>query len=89
MATAPNEFQIVTEIFQTPHFQTLIRKQERLLGKPVADPFVIAKAQSIGGCVITTEKYKKNAAQIPNVCKHFNIPCMDLERFMKEEDWTF
>lgn len=86
---ATNEFQIVTEIFQIPHFQTLIRKQERLLGKPVADPFVIAKAQVIGGCVITTEKYKKNAAQIPNVCEHFNIPCMDLEWFMKEEDWTF
>ena len=84
-----NEFQIVTDIFQIPHFQTLIRKQERLLGKPVADPFVIAKAQSIGGCVITTEKYKENAAQIPNVCERFNIPWMDLERFMKEEDWTF
>jgi hypothetical protein len=55
----------------------------------VADPFVLAKAQAIGGCVITTEKYKKNAAQIPNVCEHFNIPCMDLEWFMKEEDWTF
>jgi len=49
----------VADIFKIPHFQTLIRKQERLLGKPVADPFVIAKAQSIGGCVITTEKYKK------------------------------
>lgn len=56
---AANEFQMVTDIFQIPHFQTLIRKQERLLGKPVADPFVIAKAHSIGGCVITTEKYKK------------------------------
>lgn len=86
---ASNEFKIVTDIFQIPHFQTLIRKQERLLGKPVADPFVIAKAQSIGGCVITTEKYKENAAQIPNICKHFNISCKDLEGFMKEEDWTF
>lgn len=86
---ATHDFQIVNEIFKIPHFQTLIRKQERLLGKPVADPFVIAKAQSIGACVITTEKYKKNAAQIPNVCAHFNIPCMDLEQFMKEEDWTF
>jgi len=86
---AANEFLIVTGIFQIPHFQALIRKQERLLGKPVADPFVIAKAQSIGGCVITTEKYKENAAQIPNVCERFNIPCMDLERFMKEENWTF
>ena len=86
---ATDELLTVTEIFKIPHFQTLIRKQELLGGKPVADPFVIAKAKSIGGCVITTEKYKENASQIPNVCKRFNIPCMDLERFMKEEDWTF
>lgn len=86
---ATNEFKVITDIFKIAHFQTLIRKQELLQGKPVADPFVIAKAQSIGGCVVTTEKYKKNAAQVPNVCDHFNIPYMDLERFMKEEDWTF
>jgi len=51
---------------------------------------VIAKANSIqNGCVVTTEKYKKNASQIPNVCKHFNIPCINLEQFMEKEKWKF
>lgn len=87
--TAP-EFQLIGSIFAVPHFQGLIRKQERLQGKPVADPFVIAKAGCIeDGCVITTEKYKKNAAQVPNVCEHFGIPVMNLEEFMEEEDWVF
>ena len=53
-----SELLIVQKIFQVPHFQGLIRKQERLQGKPVADPFVIAKASCIeDGCVVTTEKW--------------------------------
>ncbi len=85
-----NEMLFIGEIFQVSHFQGLVRKQERLQGKPVADPFVISKANSVqSGCVVTTEKYKENASQIPNVCKHFNIPCINLEQFMEKEDWKF
>lgn len=85
-----NEMLFIGTIFQVPHFQGLVRKQERLQGKPVADPFVIAKASSAkNGCVITTEKYKNNASQIPNVCKYFRIPCMNLEQFMEKENWRF
>lgn len=85
-----SEFSIVSDVFKIPHFQGLIRKQERLQGKPVADPFVIAKAGCIeDGCVVTTEKWKENASQIPNVCDHFGIPYMNLEQFMEEEDWKF
>ena len=84
------EMQFVAEIFKVRHFQTLIRQQERLQGKPVADPFVIAKAKIIiDGCVVTTEKRKYNAAQITNVCDHFKIPNMNLEDFMQKENWTF
>lgn len=85
-----SELSLVSAIFQVPHFQGLIRKQERLQGKAVADPFVIAKAGSIdSGCVVTTEKYKKNASKVPNVCEHFEIPYMNLEKFMEQEGWTF
>lgn len=84
------EMTFVAKIFEVPHFQGLIRQQERLQGKPVADPFVIAKAAKIeGGCVITSEKYKENAPRIPNVCKHFGVPYLDLEAFMTHENWTF
>jgi len=85
-----DELNFVTEIFKVTHFQTLVRKKERLQGKPVADPFVIAKAQALEeGCVVTQEIKKPNAARIPNVCEHFDIPCLNLEAFMENEKWRF
>jgi len=89
-----DELTFVAEIFKVRHFRMLIRKKERLQGKPVADPFVIAKARALEealerGCVVTQEAKKPNAARIPNVCKHFGIPCLDLEAFMENEKWRF
>ena len=83
------ELKFVGEIFQVRHFQALIRKQERLKGKPVADPFVIARAKILNACVVTQEKNTENAAKIPNVCNHFGIMCINLEGFMGKENWTF
>lgn len=84
------ELDFVTKIFEVDHFQALVKQQERLQGKAVADPFVIAKAGVLGdGCVVSAEQRKPNAAKIPNVCDHFGIPHMSLEEFMAEENWTF
>jgi hypothetical protein len=84
-----DELVMVTEIFKIRHFQDMIRLKERLQGKPVADPFVVAKAKTCGGCVVTEERWKENAAKIPNVSKHFRIPCINLEAFMQRENWIF
>lgn len=85
-----DELQTVADIFAVPHFQAMIRRQERLQGKPVADPFVIAKARHAeNGCVVSAEELKPNAAKIPNVCNHFDVPHMSLEEFMARERWTF
>jgi len=89
LESTPKELQFIGEIFQVRHFQAMIRKQEILKGKPVADPFVIARAKILSACVVTQEKNTENAAKIPNVCDHFGIPCKNLEKFMKEENWTF
>jgi len=83
------ELQFVATIFQIAHFQNLIGEQQRLKGTPVADPFVIACAKIKGGTVVTEELLKPNAAKIPNVCAHFNVPCIDLEKFMQQQGWTF
>ena len=83
------ELRFVAQIFQVQHFQAMIRKQERLKGKPVADPFVIARAKISGACVVTQEKKTENASKIPNVCDHFGIRWTNLEGFMKEENWIF
>ena len=89
--TTPNaaELQFVVQIFQIKHFQSLIGEQQRLKGTPVADPFIIACAKINGGTVVTEEQIKPHAAKIPNVCQYFNVPCIDLERFMQQQGWTF
>jgi hypothetical protein len=83
------ETQFVGKIFAIPHFQALIGQKAQQRGTPVADPFVIACAKVHGGTVVSQEKFKPNAAKIPNVCAHFNIPCMDLETFMRAQNWSF
>ena len=79
----------VTKIFSVSHFQTLVREKDRLTGHLSADPFIIAKAEFIDGCVVTEEMLKPNAAKIPNVCEHFEIDCTNLQGFMEREGWTF
>ena len=83
------ELRFVAQIFQIKHFQNLIGEQQRLKGTPVADPFVIACAKIKGGAVVTEEQLKPNAAKIPNVCAHFKVPCIDLEKFMQQQKWAF
>jgi len=83
------EFHYVEEIFRQRHFQQLIDKRAMFSGRPVADPFVIAKARAVGGTVVTTEKHKPNAAQIPNICEYFGVDCVGLEGFMEREGWRF
>lgn len=84
-----SELRVVQQILSVPHFQTIIGTKAVLRGTPVADPFVVAAAEVKGGTVITQEKHKPTAAKIPNVCRHFNVPCMDLEEFMTRQGWTF
>ena len=85
------EQRFVAQIFQIPHFQSLIGEKQRLTGTPVADPFVIACAKIHKGTVVTEEKLKPNAAKIPNVCQHssVNVACIDLETFMQKQGWSF
>ncbi len=39
--------------------------------------------------VVTLERLKPNAVKIPNICEHFKIAYLDLERFMEKEGWVF
>jgi len=86
---SPEETQFVARIFAVSHFQQLIAEKQRLAGHPVADPFVVASAYVRGGCVVTEESFRPNAAKIPNVCRHFGIDCISIEEMMERENWTF
>lgn len=50
-----------------------------------ADPFVIAVARLRGAAVVTAEKPgKKREIKIPDVCRHYDIPCFAiLEMFRR------
>lgn len=83
------EAAFVGQIFAVPHFLQIIEHKKLLKGGLNADPFIIARAQATGGTVVTLEGEPPNGAKIPNICRHFGIPCLSLEGFMEEEGWTF
>ena len=84
------EGQIISHIFQKyPKFQDMISKQKILKGRPVADPFVVAKALEVKGAVVSEESFKENRMDIPNLCHIMNVQCVKLKDFMQKEDLKF
>ena len=79
----------VARIFGVQHFQQVIEQKKLLKGGKNADPFLVARAGVVGATLVTMEEEKKNAAKVPNICRHFGIPCVDVEGFMEAENWTF
>jgi hypothetical protein len=77
------------QIFFVPHFQGLVGLRQIQAGAPVADPFLIAAAMAVGGCVVTEERHKPNSTKIPAVCEHFGIRCTNLEGMLVELGWSF
>ena len=88
MPTA-EEGAFIARIYSIPHFQQNIELQKLLKGGKNADPFIIAKAAVSEMSVVTMETLRPNAAKIPNLCEHFDVPCMTLEGFMETEGWEF
>ena len=84
-----DELQFITQIYSIPHFMNSINQQKLLKGGPFADPFIIAKAYAEKGVVVTQEKFTPNASKIPNICEHFKIPCINLQVFLKQNNWSF
>ena len=84
------ESHIVADIFtKHPKFQNMVSQKARLKGKPVADPFIVAKAIHIQGTVVSEETFHKNGIKIPNLCKEKGITCLKLRGFMEKHNWKF
>lgn len=88
-APTGEEAAFVVRIFGVSHFQNNIEGKKLLRGGLLADPFIIARAAVAGATVVTVETLKPGAADIPNICHHFKVPCISLEQFMEQEGWTF
>lgn len=84
-----DEGRYVSSIYAVRHFQQNLEVKRIQKGGFNADPFVIAKAAVEGMTVVTLEQHAPNAARIPNICGHFDVPCMSLEDFMEAEGWVF
>lgn len=60
---------------------------------PEADPFVIALAKLRGWVVINKERYinpdPKGRPNIPNVCAHYGVECIELNEFFRKQGWKF
>ncbi len=83
------EVRFVSRIFGVRHFQQNLQSKKSKPRKQVADPFVIAQAKRTGGTVVTEESKPPNGARIPNICEHFQVPCINLQQLMDREDWIF
>jgi len=81
------EQKYVREILQ--NHQELIRFKNIVGGAPVADPFLIAQAICNNATLITTEKLKPNAHNIPNICEEYGIKYLNLKEFFTLEKWKF
>lgn len=59
--------------------------------RSVADPFVIAMGRVRSATVVTGEKAVGTAERprIPNVCGHFNVRCINMLDFIREQGWVF
>lgn len=52
-----------------------------------ADPWIIAKAKSIGATVVTHEAIAspaKKVVKVPNICKQFDLPCISTFQLLRE-----
>jgi len=82
-----SEMEIVRKIMNA--HKELVKQNSFKYGKPVADPFIIAKAVIEDSTVITEEKMIKGAHKIPNICEEFNVRSIPFYNFMKEQGWVF
>ncbi|WP_246589946.1 DUF4411 family protein [Marinobacterium ramblicola] len=57
-----------------------------------ADPWIIAKAKSIGASVVTHESLaatNTRKVKVPNICRQFGVPCMNTFQFLRELEARF
>ena len=74
---------LVTDILRK--FPELIDPDKTI---PDADPFVIALA-STDGCSVVTEEKGTSTGKIPGVCDHYQVQCLSLVEFFRQQKWKY
>lgn len=81
--TQANFAQIVQSVAAVNHYNPANRDQ--FLAK--ADPWLIAKAMSIGAIVVTQEGLvnpSSTKVKVPNICREFNVSCINTYDLLRE-----
>ncbi len=83
-----NETEFLREIFKEPRVRHVVPTDIRDT-QAAADPYLVARARSIKGMVITQERERGNRVRIPTICNQFGIKCGTLDDLMALEGWSF
>lgn len=81
--TQANFAKIVQTVAGASHYNPANRDQ--FLAK--ADPWLIAKAMSIGAIVVTQEGLvnpSSSKVKVPNICREFQVPCINAYDLLRE-----
>lgn len=77
------ESKIIAKLFQIPKMQESIHLKNIIENRPSADVYVVAKAKKLSATVVTSEKYKPNSAQLPNLCNVLGVAWNSYDDFME------
>ena len=87
--TSTSEARFIRNLVRDRHFQQIVEDKKIRYGGKNADLYVVAKASVLDATVVTQEKGSSHGARIPDVCRRFSIPCINLQQFMEAENWEF
>ena len=77
---------VISKLLQKPKMRESIRLKNIIDNRPAADLYIVAKAKTLGATVVTSEKFKPNSAQLPNLCKELNVEYINYSEFLEMVD---
>ncbi|WP_019679435.1 DUF4411 family protein [Ruminococcus flavefaciens] len=63
--------------------QESIHQKNIIIGRPSADIYLAAKAKALNATLVTSEEFKPNSAQLPNICEKIGVDYISYDEFMK------
>lgn len=74
---------IIRDLFQSKKMRECIHTKNIIENRPAADVYLAAKAKVLNATLVTTETYKPNSAQLPNLCEKLGVACISFDDFME------
>lgn len=78
-----NESIIMRGLFESPKNRESVHSKNILDNRPSADVYLVAKAKELGATIVTSEAYKPNSAQLPNLCEQLDVSFITYDDFME------